>query len=130
MRQKILRLAPVPPALGGPLYRIAFRSALSFAELSVDALTALLPRLRFAISLPLLNYRIVRLSRAFFRLRRMLPCLPYYDGGSDPVRKNGKDFRKNLTNRHRYDIVRKKTGRYFYEFPGRADPERWSGKKR
>ena len=43
MRQKILCLPAFPPALGGPLYLIAFRPALSSAALSVDALPVLLP---------------------------------------------------------------------------------------
>ena len=70
MRQKILRLAPVPPALGGPLYRIAFRSALSFAELSVDALPALLPPQWFWDMLCSLYTIGVRLSRTFLRAMR------------------------------------------------------------
>jgi len=43
MRQKILKPKLFPPALGGPFVRSAFRSALSSAVLSVDALSALLP---------------------------------------------------------------------------------------
>ena len=49
MRQKILRISPFPPALGGPFVRLAFRSALSNAVLSVDALPALLPPQWFGI---------------------------------------------------------------------------------
>ncbi len=71
LRQKILSFhrSLCPPR---PIFCPAFRSALSYAKLSVDALAALLPLLRFVLinMLRLLNTICVRLSRTFFRKGR------------------------------------------------------------
>ena len=70
LRQKILRF-PVSLCPLRPICCPAFRSALSFAELSVDALTALLPLLRFSsMKLCSLYNKNVRLSRTILRQRR------------------------------------------------------------
>ena len=47
IRQQILRDTPFSPCPRRPIYCPALRSALSFAELSVDALAVLLPLPRF-----------------------------------------------------------------------------------
>ena len=66
LRQRILRKA-LSPCPRRPICRSAFRPALSSAGLSVDALSALLPLLRFALlNLESLYIRNVRLSRTFF----------------------------------------------------------------
>ena len=75
MRQKILGLAPVPPALGGPLYRIAFRSALSSAELSVDALPALLPPQWFRICYALYTLPAPVCQGKIFQRRTNVRCV-------------------------------------------------------
>ena len=72
LRQRILRIA-LSPCPRRPICRSAFRPALSSAGLSVDALSALLPLLRFALlNLESLYTRKVRLSRTFFRGRKIL----------------------------------------------------------
>ena len=66
LRQRILRIA-LSPCPRRPICRSAFRPALSSAGLPVDALSALLPLLRFALlNLESLYIRNVRLSRTFF----------------------------------------------------------------
>ena len=66
MRRKILRF-PRSPRPGRPICRSAFRSALSCAVLSVDALSALLPLQWFAVlKLWMLCNKSVRLSSTNF----------------------------------------------------------------
>ena len=61
---------PFSPCPRRPICCPAFRSALSYAKLSVDALAVLLPPQWFMLSFLLLNYISVRLSRTIFRLLR------------------------------------------------------------
>ena len=60
----------ISPCPQRPICEIAFRSALSSAELSVDALPALLPPQWFQTMLCLLYTKSVRLSRTILRQRR------------------------------------------------------------
>ena len=64
MRQKILWL-PISPCPRRPIYQPAFRAALSFAALSVDALMILLPLHRFMICYALYT-RYVCVCQALF----------------------------------------------------------------
>ena len=61
---------PVSPCPRRPICCPAFRSALSCAKLSVDALAVLLPPQWFSLLFLLLNYINVFLSRTFFHLLR------------------------------------------------------------
>ena len=69
MRQKILGF-PLSLCPRRPICCPAFRSALSCAKLSVDALAVLLPPQWFSLLFLLLNYINVFLSRTFFHLLR------------------------------------------------------------
>ena len=73
-----------------PIYCPAFRSALSFAELSVDALRSFTSASMVCLCMWLFNYTFVRLSRTFFHLRRKRLPFPAERGkinemtGADP----------------------------------------------
>ena len=91
MRRKILKDVLVPLALGGPFAESLFAPLSAIAELSVDALSALLPPLRFQTMICLLNTMCVHLSSTFFRTAWTASFFRKPDGIS-PFDKKGLNF--------------------------------------